>query len=150
MFTRFCAVVGFVLVGLFASGEASAADLTITVENLRNDKGQILLCVFAVDGSDVKLFPDCKKGKPVRMGNSAIAGGKAVFSYNGLKEGAYAVALIHDENSNGDLETNIVGIPTEGLGISNNPTLYGKPNFSEGKFDLTGKKEIKITAKYFL
>ncbi|HEY2111819.1 MAG TPA: DUF2141 domain-containing protein, partial [Dongiaceae bacterium] len=36
--------------------------------------------------------------------------------------GAYAVALFHDENADGHLNTSALGIPTEGAGFSNNPT----------------------------
>jgi uncharacterized protein (DUF2141 family) len=141
-----------VAAGLACAGslEASAADLTITIDNLRSDKGQLFLCVFAADSSDPKAFPDCDKGKPVRSQKVAIGGGKAVVTYYGLKDGVYAVAVIHDENANGKLDTNFIGIPTEGIGVSNNPSLLGAPGFDEAKFKISGNTAITITAKYFL
>jgi uncharacterized protein (DUF2141 family) len=129
---------------------AAAADLTITIDNLRNSQGQIFLCVFSAETSDKKLFPDCDKGKPVRSQKAVIGSGKAVVTYYGLKDGEYAVAMIHDENGNGKLDTNFIGIPTEGLGVSNNPRLTGAPGYDESKFQVSGNTAITITAKYFL
>jgi uncharacterized protein (DUF2141 family) len=133
-----------------AASGATASYLTITIENLRSDKGEVYLCVFSAETSDPKVFPDCDKGRPVRSQKMAIGGGKAIVTYYGLKDGVYAVAMIHDENGNGQLDTNFIGIPTEGLGVSNNPRLTGKPGFDEAKFNIRGNTSITITAKYFL
>jgi uncharacterized protein (DUF2141 family) len=127
-----------------------AADLTITIEKLRSSQGQVLLCVFSGESSDPAEFPDCTKGRPVRTAKTAISGNKVVISFKGLKDGVYAVAAVHDENGNGQLDTNFIGIPVEGIAISNNPRLFGKPKFSEGQFDLKGNASIAIDAKYIL
>jgi uncharacterized protein (DUF2141 family) len=124
--------------------------LTITVEKLRSSQGKVLLCIFSGESSDIAEFPDCAKGRPVRTASSAISGGKIVASFKGLKDGVYAVAVIHDENGNGQLDTNFLGIPTEGVGISNNPSLFGKPKFREGQFEIKGNASITIEAKYIL
>src|SRR5215472_5539026 len=127
-----------------------AADLTITIEKLRTSQGQVLLCVFSGESSDPAEFPDCTKGRPVRTAKAAITGGKVVMTFKGLKDGVYAVAAVHDENGNGQLDTNFIGIPVEGIAISNNPSLFGKPKFREGQFDLKGNASISIEAKYIL
>jgi uncharacterized protein (DUF2141 family) len=127
-----------------------AADLTITIEKLRNSQGQVLLCVFSGESSDPAEFPDCTKGRPVRTAKLAISGSKVVMTFKGLKDGVYAVAAVHDENGNGQLDTNVIGVPVEGIAISNNPRLFGKPNFREGQFDLKGNASISIEAKYIL
>ncbi len=137
---------------LYFSGlaQAAAADLTVTVENLRSNQGQVILCVFSAETSDKAAFPDCKKGRPVREGKAIIGGGKVVMTYTGLKDGVYAVAAIHDENGNGELDTNFLGIPTEGVGVSTNPRLMGKPQFDQAQFEIKGKTAITVTAKYIL
>jgi uncharacterized protein (DUF2141 family) len=142
-----------VLAACFAgllSTACEAADLTITVDHLRNNTGQVLLCVFSAESSDAAVFPDCVKGRPVRSAKAPIAGGKVVMTFNGLKDGVYAIAVIHDENANGQLDTNFIGIPTEGIGVSNNPRLLGKPSFAEAKFTLKGNIPITIETKYIL
>ncbi|MGA7327940.1 MAG: DUF2141 domain-containing protein [Rhodomicrobium sp.] len=144
---------GFIAASLFAgfsSLSCAAADLTITVDNLRSNQGQILLCVFSAESSDSAQFPDCTKGRPVRSANAIISGSKASVTFKGLKDGIYAVAAIHDENGNGQLDTNFIGIPTEGIAISNNPRLFGKPSFEQGRFDINGNTSINIEAKYIL
>jgi uncharacterized protein (DUF2141 family) len=131
-------------------GVCQAADLTVTVDKLRSSQGKVLLCIFSGESSGVAEFPDCAKGRPVRTASSPISSGKVVMTFKGLKDGVYAVAVIHDENGNGELDTNFLGIPTEGVGISNNPSLFGKPKFREGQFDLKGSSSITIEAKYIL
>lgn len=134
----------------FFSSFSCAAELSITVDRLRSDRGQVLLCVFSEQSLDREAFPDCTKGRPVRQGKGIIARGKAVVTYTGLKDGVYAVAVIHDENGNGALDTNFLGIPAEGVGISNNPRLLGKPQYAEARFEVKGKTEITVEAKYIL
>jgi uncharacterized protein (DUF2141 family) len=86
----------------------------------------------------------------VRQGKAVIGDGKVVVTYKGLKDGVYAVAAIHDENANNELNTNFVGIPTEGIGISTNPRLMGKPQFGQAQFEIKGKAAITVSAKYIL
>ena len=51
---------------------------------------------------------------------------------NSLPAGRYAVKAFHDENDNGELDTNLVGIPSEGYGFANDPsTTFGPPDFEE-------------------
>jgi uncharacterized protein (DUF2141 family) len=65
--------------------------------------------------------------------------------------GRYAVALFHDENANGHLDTNGLGIPTEGYGFSNNPTLYlGPPALDRVRFALhPGDNGVDVRMKYY-
>ena len=65
--------------------------------------------------------------------------------------GYYAVALFHDENGDRHLNTNALGIPTEGYGFSNNPTLYfGPPELGKVRFPLhPGDNPITIRMKYY-
>jgi uncharacterized protein (DUF2141 family) len=41
----------------------------------------------------------------------------ASFEFSDIKPGKYAIAVIHDENCNGELDSNLFGIPTEGYGF---------------------------------
>ena len=51
-----------------------------------------------------------------------------------------AIAVIHDEDMNGKLETNLLGIPTEGYGFSNDAkSLVGVPSFSDASFLYDGR-----------
>jgi uncharacterized protein (DUF2141 family) len=57
-----------------------------------------------------------------------------------IPPGRYALAVVHDENMNGKLDTNAFGIPTEGYGFSNDVTgVFGAPAFSAASFAYDGR-----------
>jgi uncharacterized protein (DUF2141 family) len=66
------------------------------------------------------------------------------FTFKDVKAGTYAVMLMHDENNNGKLDSNILGIPKEGYGFSNNPHVMRQPTFDETKFSVDAK-DVSIT-----
>ncbi len=74
---------------------------------------------------------------------------KVVFE--NISYGTYAVSIIHDENSNGKLDTNFFGIPKEGVGVSNNPKIgMGGPKFKDSEFTFDTKQlELTVAMKYF-
>lgn len=65
--------------------------------------------------------------------------------------GRYAVALVHDENGNGQLDK-LLFVPKEGFGFSRNPAIrFGPPGFDEASFVVNGGvSEQKVTMKYSL
>lgn len=65
--------------------------------------------------------------------------------------GFYAVALFHDENANGHLDTNFLGIPTEGAGFSRNPTLYvGPPDLAQVRIEAhAGDNPVPVELKFY-
>jgi len=67
-----------------------------------------------------------------------------------IPPGTYALAVIHDENRNGKLDTNWMGIPTEGYGFSNEAkALLGPPSFSAAKFQYDGGTlNLTISLRY--
>jgi uncharacterized protein (DUF2141 family) len=48
-----------------------------------------------------------------------VRSAEARCDFEAIPPGTYALAVIHDENSNGKLDTNWLGTPTEGYGFSN-------------------------------
>jgi uncharacterized protein (DUF2141 family) len=62
----------------------------------------------------------------------------ATAEFENLAPGTYGVSALHDENKNGKLDFNEVGMPVEGYGHSNNPAKrMGPPSFDETKFALS-------------
>ena len=55
------------------------------------------------------------------------------YTFNEVPAGTYAVAVFHDENSNGEIDRNFAGMPKESVGASN-MTGFGKPNFTKCMF----------------
>ncbi len=57
------------------------------------------------------------------------------FEFSDIKPGTYAIAVIHDENRNGELDSNFFGIPTEGYGFSSGAEVTkSSPSFSDALF----------------
>lgn len=67
-----------------------------------------------------------------------------------IPPGTYALAVIHDENMDGKLGTNWMGIPTEGYGFSNDAkALMGAPSFEAATFPYDGRNlDLTIRLNY--
>jgi uncharacterized protein (DUF2141 family) len=133
---------GLVL-GMLA-GTAQAADLELTIAGVRSGDGRVLVAVFDSAEGFQKMTPD-KRAAAVQL---PINGGAARTVITGLKPGRYAVSVVHDANGNGKLDTNLVGLPTEGYGFSRDARgTMGPPSFEAAAFDLPetgGKQTIKL------
>jgi uncharacterized protein (DUF2141 family) len=70
--------------------------------------------------------------------------------FAGIAPGTYAVSVFHDENANGKLDTNFMGIPREGVRASNNAKGHlGPPKFNAAAFRFAGGRlDLKITINY--
>ncbi len=113
-------------------------NLTIEVQNVRAIKGVVYFALFR-PGKD---FPEGKpvEGKKVDVNNAQV---HTTFS---VEPGEYAIAVFHDENSNGKMDKRLFGIPKEPYGFSNNfrPKLSA-PKFSDCGFSVgDGGKTIHI------
>jgi uncharacterized protein (DUF2141 family) len=128
----------------FAAQAQPTAKLTVVVDGLRSMSGQVCLRVYANEQG----FPGSARGV-VQSGCTKVTGKSAIKEFYGLKPGTYAVALYADKNSDSKLNTNFLGIPSEGFGISNNPKAKTRaPKFKEASFDFSQNKTIKIAMQY--
>jgi uncharacterized protein (DUF2141 family) len=133
-----------------SSGQAPAQAQTenlihVEISGLRSDKGQVLCALF----SSAEAFPK-KADKAVARLTAKIAERQAVCDFTGVAPGTYAVSVVHDENSNGKLDTNFIGMPREGVGASNDAKGHmGPPKFSAASFRYeSGRIDLKIHVNY--
>jgi uncharacterized protein (DUF2141 family) len=130
-----------------ALGEPSPGGsiVTASVGKLRNLRGNIGCRLFSSEQS----FPRKTEGT-VRTSVPVTASvTRCVFK--DIPPGIYAITVIHDENDNGKLDRNFIGVPTEGYGVSNNQTRATRaPIWSECKFVVErGKnRELPIELRY--
>lgn len=119
--------------------------IRVEIVGLRNDTGQVICSLF----SSAEDFPK-KANKAVAGAGSVIANRHAVCEFRGVSPGTYAISVFHDENSNGKLDTNLVGIPREGVGASNDARgHFGPPKFAAAAFPFPGGRiALKITISY--
>jgi uncharacterized protein (DUF2141 family) len=98
--------------------------LEVTIVNIKEAKGNIRLGLFCNAETFLK---ETVVGKVVKATE-----GKMVVTFEDVKAGEYAISLIHDENENAELDTNVLGIPTEGFAFGNNAMgMFGPPSFEE-------------------
>ncbi len=124
---------------------ALAGDLEIVVEAIRNDAGKVLAALHA--GAGAGTFPDAEGAVAAQWATAAPGDHRFVFT--DLPAGEFAVAVFHDENDNGELDSNFLGIPTEGYGFSRNATgTFGPPGFSHAAVEVpTGDATARTAAK---
>ncbi|MGH2415629.1 MAG: DUF2141 domain-containing protein [Microcystaceae cyanobacterium] len=126
----------------------STATLTVVIQGLQNKNGQVCLRIYGNE----RGFPLSSESE-VQSGCTQINGSSVTKKFSGLKPGTYAVAVVDDKNRDTKLNRNFLGIPQEGFGISNNPTVSvrtGMPKFQDASFSLKQDKTINIVMKYSL
>jgi uncharacterized protein (DUF2141 family) len=136
---RWCtaAAIGVACMGAVCT-PATATDLTVNVEGIREARGTIRL---ELDGSAAAWD---NKEKPTAVGSTPAVVGAVTYTFKGLPPGRYAVGVYHDANDNGKLDMNFLGIPKEDFGISNDPNPVRKPTFEESHVDV-GDTHQEIT-----
>lgn len=115
---------------LLAASPAWAAELVITVDGIRSDRGDIRVSVYAsaVEWPDKSASANDQVKKAQR--------GSVVFRYQ-LPPGIYAANGYHDENGNGKFDTSFLGLPEEGYMFSNNVKPFlSAPSFDSASFKL--------------
>lgn len=114
----------------------STANLTVHVTEARNTKGMIRVALFR----NSKGFPnDASQAFHTLAADIDPQTLSAQVVFADLPAGLYAVSVFHDENMNEKLDKNIMGVPKEGYGASNNPKKkMGPPTFDETNFPIVG------------
>jgi uncharacterized protein (DUF2141 family) len=144
------AALGVVLLGAAVPAAAEpkgseSSRLTIAVSGFKNGKGQAGIAVFrSADGFPFdRRKAAAGKALPIRQG-------KVQWTIPELKPGRYAILVLHDENSNGKMDTNLLGIPTEGYGVSRDARRpFGPPLFEEAAIVVKGAEQaVVIQVKY--
>ena len=117
--------------------------LEIHVDNIKSKKGSIQFGLFTTEVDYLK--------KPIEKKIIKPTGKEVTVVFENLQPGDYALSIIHDENENGELDTNAFGIPKEGFAFGNNAQgSFGPPPFEKAKITMVDqniKQEIKL--KYF-
>ncbi len=134
------------LPALASAPSSSCPGLHVQVLNIRNSTGTV----------DCALF-ESPKGFPTEALHSAthvmvikVRQTQARCDFADIPPGTYALAVFHDENMNGTLDTNWLGMPTEGYGFSNDvKASLGPPSFAAASFAYDGRTlEMTIRLEY--
>lgn len=128
---------------VLAASTGFGQTIEVTIKNIKEQRGSIRVGLFTNEENFLKNAVD---GKVVKASANEV---KVVFE--NLKSGDYAVSVIHDENDNGELDTNAIGIPKEGFAFGNNAMgMFGPPSFDKAKVTVaTSLVKQVINLKYF-
>lgn len=123
--------------------DQGTGSLTVVVSGLSNNKGKVRIAV-----SDSKRNYDTKGVEPFRRIVSTITDLTAQVVFEQLPFGEYAVKVIHDENGNGKLDANLLGIPKEDYAFSGESAgWFGPPSWEKASFRFGGNMTVKIVLK---
>ncbi len=119
-----CLWASCMLLLIHGSAMAQLGSLEVNVNNIKSQKGSIRVGLFT---SEKDFLKNAVKGKVVKA-----TGSEATVLFENLQPGEYALSVIHDENENGELDTNMFGIPKEGFAFGNNSMgTFGPPSFQK-------------------
>jgi len=138
-----------VLLNCFSSlGQVSQekGEVLVYVYNIKNSKGNVKAALF----KGVESY-ESKKATPLAKSRAFIQNGKALITFKDIPYGEYTIKVFHDENDDVKVNTNWIGIPTEGFGISNNAIgTFGPLSYEKAKFNLKQASVNQyISLKYY-
>lgn len=134
------------LPGVAFAQSPSCPGIHVKVLNIRNRNGTVDCALFdSPAGFPREFLHSAQNVMVIKIRNTA-----ARCDFEAIPPGSYALAVIHDQNSNGKLDTNLVGMPTEGYGFSNDAKApIGTPSFSAAAFPYNGHTlEMTISLHY--
>lgn len=129
----FSAVVGLSLVcGRSAVAEESLVSNVLEFETQnRNDSGVVRCGLFNKESAWLK---DAYRASIVKISKTTA---RCVFK--DVPAGTYGISAFHDEDDDGELDTNLVGYPIEEYCTSNNTrNMFSAPSWSKAKFAYKG------------
>lgn len=142
-----------VFFAILASGVAGAQTsnssntIKVDVVGLHSNDGTVYCALYSsADG-----FPD-GFAKAAKTTTTKITNQQAVCEFPAVTSGDYAISVFQDENSNGKLDRNFMGMPKEGVGASNDAKgSFGPPKFADARFSYKGgPAELTIHLRYLL
>ncbi|SHG95432.1 Uncharacterized conserved protein, DUF2141 family [Flavobacterium fluvii] len=135
----------FIPILLFISsfGFAQNPNLSVSVSGIKNNTGSLTVELYNSKGNFLKTS--------FKTVSTTIKSNSVSVTFNGIPKGEYTVLVYHDENKNGKLDKNLIGMPKESVACSNNAKGFmGPPKYDDAKFTVTAdtKINIKMTATH--
>jgi uncharacterized protein (DUF2141 family) len=110
--------------------------LKVVIDGFTNDEGCARIALANSEENYAENV-DIYRGASAKINDQ-----QAVYIFEDIPYGEYAVKVFHDENDNGNLDTNFLGIPSEDYGFSNNAKgTFGPPSWSAARFSFETKND---------
>ena len=123
---------------LFALEDAKKGDLVVITEDFEDISGYAIVRIFRES--------DEITGKPYAMKINTLTDKTSKWVFEDLAFGTYAIFVLHDKNSNKEVDHNFFRLPSEPLAFSGSykiSLLSGKPTFEKMKFRFSKDYTIK-------
>jgi uncharacterized protein (DUF2141 family) len=129
----------------------STSSVTVNVNGLRSQKGNIVVCLWRQQDQD---FPICSGQAAFRQLAIKPTNSTITATFQDIPPGDYAVSAFLDENENGKIDRNFMGMPREPIAFSNmSPPEQGqgrqRPSFEKSKFAVNGPRAVALSLMYF-
>lgn len=126
----------------------AAADIVVAASGLRNDRGSVRCYLFASAGG----YPTRPASAVARAVVAPAADRTARCAFPAVAPGEYAVALHHDEDGDGQFDTGIFGIPSEGTAASRDARgSMGPPRYEDARITHgTIETRLEVRMQYVL
>ena len=120
---------------LAQSPSSSCIGIHMNILNIRNSTGTVACALFESPvGFPVEYLRYATNLMVIKIRDA-----HARFDFLDIPPGTYALAVIHDENMDGKLDTNWLGAPKEGYGFSKDAKAFlSAPSFSAATFQYDG------------
>ena len=130
----------------FAGARSPSPGIHVEVLNIRNGVGTVACALFESRTG----FPNEFLRYATNIMVMRIRATQARCDFLDIPPGTYAIAVVHDENRNGKLDTNRLGVPKEGYGFSNDArALLGAPSFAAASFQYDGQSLEQTIALHY-
>lgn len=133
---------GMVFLLSLSAHAVQAGELRVAIEGVRGDRGTVRVAVYRAGSGFLKPGQE-----HAAMFQRAVTGDLFVI-FGGLPADRYAVAVYHDENANGELDSNLLGIPLEGTGFSEGAVPgFGPPSFNDAALSVPTDGQASTRAR---
>lgn len=119
--------------------QAHAADITVTITGVSSDAGTVRAALH--DGAEG--FP--RERQMVAGVFVEASAGAVTLVFEDVPAGRYAISAFHDQDGDNALSANLLGIPNEPFGFSNDARgSFGPPEFEDAAFEVSSE-DISLT-----
>lgn len=131
---------------IISSSYLLSQNLTIEFENIRNNKGVVYVTLYETE--DTWLDEDFDYYEFI-FSKEKLSNNKLTVLIDSIKPGYYGIAVLDDEDENGEMRNNFIGFPREGFGFSRNVKVrLVRPKFEECVLEIKNDTTISITMQY--
>ncbi len=126
------------VLAMLAAPSVFTGELSVEITGITDIRGQIIVAIY--DSPEAFEAED----KPLAARHAVVDGETVAVNFENINLGEHAAKLYHDANGNGKLDRNLLGLPSEGYGFSNNTGRFGPPSFEEARFTIDAETRIRV------